>query len=611
MENDSRSKNRKEPPASRTQQPLPASSQTINPGSLISLPSNVALPLFAGTLFLSAVLLFVIQPFFSKMVLPVLGGAPAVWNTAVMFFQGMLLLGYLYAHMLTRQFDFRTQSVIHVALLLLAFISLPIAVSSDWTPPIDSTPVFWLVALFTVSIGLPFFVVSSTAPLMQRWFSYTDHPHAADPYFLYGASNLGALLILLSYPVLIEPFLGLGEQSRAWTAGYGLLVLMIGLCGITVWRSGLITGQAAFSIRDDDHSSAKTTSTVSWKLRARWMMLAFIPSALLLGVTLHLTIDVAAAPFIWVIPLALFLLTFVLVFARKPLIKHEWMLRTQVWVYIVLAIYFTADDLWLAFGLHLLALFVTAMVCHGQLAKLRPPSHQLTEFYLWMSLGGWLGGVFGAILAPMLFDRVIEYPLIIILAYLVRPRDGRSDARSYVLDFALALAFAVFFFLPSVWPAFNPMALGTIGPLGFYVIVAAVLYSFRARPLRFVLGLTCVIFAWDLVDDSRTILARERSFFGVYEVRTTETGNLHMLNHGTTLHGAQPADPAYARYPLSYYHSAGPFGQVVKILNNTNQYKSAGVVGLGIGTIACYMQAGQTLTFFEIDPVVEEIARNP
>jgi spermidine synthase len=579
--------------------------------TLTGFSSGMTLSLFSATLFLSAVLLFVVQPFFSKMVLPILGGAPAVWNTALMFFQGMLLAGYLYAHVLTRHLGVRKQSIIHGVLLVLAFISLPIVVSSEWTPPVESTPVFWLLALFTVSIGLPFFVVSSTAPLLQRWFSHTSHPHASDPYFLYGASNLGALLALLGYPVVVEPLLGLDEQSRAWSNGYLLLILLIGMCAVSTWRNNSSSASSVSSTAaNEDAESNNKTTTVTWKRCFRWMILAFVPSALLLGVTLHLTIDVAAAPFIWVIPLALFLLTFVLVFARKPLLKHEWMLRTQVWVYIVLAIYFTADDLWLAFGLHLLTLFVTAMVCHGELARLRPPPNRLTEFYLWLSLGGWLGGVFGAILAPMLFDTVIEYPLIIILAYLVRPRVSRSDTRSYLQDFVLPLVFAVFFFLPSLWPAFNPAALGAIGPLGFYIVVAAVLYSFRTRPLRFVLALTCVIFAWDLVDDRRNVLARERSFFGVYEVRTTETGNLHMLNHGTTLHGAQPVDPAYANYPLSYYHTAGPFGQVIKILNNANQLKSAGVVGLGIGTIACYMQPGQKLTFFEIDPVVETIARN-
>ena len=611
MKYDSSSTHGIEKPGSKRQQLPPASNTSISARRLTGLSPNMALLLFSSTLFLSAILLFVVQPFFSKMVLPILGGAPAVWNTALMFFQGMLLAGYLYAHILTRHFCILAQSIIHGILLILVFVSLPIAVSSGWTPPIESTPVFWLIALFTVSIGLPFFVVSSTAPLLQRWFSHTNHPHAADPYFLYGASNLGALIALLGYPVLVEPVLGLEEQSRIWTAGYSLLIIFIGLCAISVWKSRL-NPDIATSLTQNTHQrdGANITKPIVWKTRLRWLVLAFIPSSLLLGVTLHLTIDVAAAPFIWVIPLALFLLTFVLVFARKPLLKHEWMLRVQVWVYIVLAIYFTTDDLWLAFGLHLLTLFVTAMVCHGELAKLRPPSNQLTEFYLWMSLGGWFGGIFGAILAPMLFDRVIEYPLIIILAYLVRPRARHRDVRSYVLDLALPLVFAFFFFLPSIWPQLNPAAFGAIGSLGFYIIVAAVLYSFRARPVRFALGLTCVIFAWDLADDARTVLARERSFFGVYEVRSNEFGTLHLLNHGTTLHGAQPVDPTYARYPLTYFHSAGPLGQLVKDLNNRNKIRSVGVVGLGVGTIACYQQPGQKFTFFEIDPVVEKIARN-
>ena len=293
----------------------------------------MTLPLFTSTLFLSAILLFVIQPFFSKMVLPILGGAPAVWNTAVMFFQGMLLAGYLYAHLLTRYLGIKKQSIIHGVLLILAFISLPIAIASESTPPIESTPVFWLIALLTASIGLPFFVVSSTAPLMQRWFSHTNHRHASDPYFLYGASNLGALLALLGYPVFIEPLFGLDEQSHAWTAGYSLLIFFIGLCAVSVWRNRGNPGAVAYSERDAGPTDrGNMTSTLSWKIRLRWLALAFVPSALLLGVTLHLTIDVAAAHFLWVVPLALFLLTFVLVFARKPLLKHRWMIQAQVWV---------------------------------------------------------------------------------------------------------------------------------------------------------------------------------------------------------------------------------------------------------------------------------------
>ena len=625
-----------EKPGGESQRLVKPSIPDIRSGSVRDRLSTLTLPLFAVTLFLSALLLFVVQPFFSKMVLPILGGAPAVWNTALMFFQGMLLAGYLYAHLLTRCLDIRMQSMVHVGLLALAFVSLPVAVATDWVPPIESTPVFWLLALFTASIGLPFFVVSSTAPLLQRWFSHSNHPHASDPYFLYGASNLGALLALLAYPVLIEPLLGLEEQSRLWTSGYSLLILLIGLSFLSVWRSRDSTAPVSPAIEAAGGTGQGVTLTaVGWAIRLRWMLLAFIPSALLLGVTLHLTIDVAAAPFIWVIPLALFLLTFVLAFARKPPLKHEWMLCAQVWVYILLAIYFTADDLWFAFGLHLLALFITAMVCHGELAKLRPPSHRLTEFYLllsiggvlgvffgigivlltefylWMSLGGWLGGIFGAILAPMLFDRVIEYPLIILLAYLIRPRGKRGDTRSYLLDVALPLVFAAFFFLPSVWPRMNPAVLGTLGPLGFYLIVVAILYAFRERPLRFVLALTFVIFAWDLIDARRTVIARERSFFGVYEVRLSDSGKLHMLSHGTTLHGAQPVDPVYARHLLTYYHEAGPFGQLVEYLNGVHKLRSVGVVGLGVGTIACYMRPGQRLTFFEIDPVMEEIARNP
>src|SRR5262245_17073413 len=283
------------------------------------------LPLYALTLFLSAFLLFAVQPMFTKMVLPLLGGSAAVWNTAVVFFQGTLLCGYFYAHLSTRLLGLRRQTILHALVLLSAFLVLPIGVAKGWEPPTAERQIPWLIGLLAVSIGLPFFAVSATAPLLQKWFAHTDHPAAGDPYFLYGGSNLGSLAALLSYPFLIEPALGLHAQGIAWTLGYAALVGTIATCGAILWRR----------FRADEATSATPDqegliTDVTWKLRGRWLALSAVPSALLLGVTLHVSTDIAAAPFLWVLPLTLYLLTFVLVFARRPILSPKWMLRAQV-----------------------------------------------------------------------------------------------------------------------------------------------------------------------------------------------------------------------------------------------------------------------------------------
>ena len=275
--------------------------------------------------------------------------------------------------------------------------------------------------LLAVSVGLPFFAVSATAPLLQQWFARTDHPAAGDPYFLYGASNVGSLLALLAYPVLVEPNVGAGAQARLWTFGYLVLAALIATCATLLWRR----------YRPDSATSAPAAESeliesVTWRLRGRWLLLSTVPSALLLGVTLHIGTEIAAVPFFWVLPLALYLLTFVLVFARRPLLRHSWMLHAQVVVIAFVAGFYIVPNLYLVVVLHIVGMFITAMVCHGELARLRPRASHLTEFYLWMSVGGVLGGLLAAIVAPLVFDSIYEYPLALILGLLVRPAGSRT-----------------------------------------------------------------------------------------------------------------------------------------------------------------------------------------
>jgi hypothetical protein len=279
---------------------------------------------FAASLFLSALLLFSVQPMFTKMVLPTLGGSPGVWSVAIVFFQAMLLCGYVYAHLLTRHVPIRLAVVLHLGVLLAALAAMPIALAPGFgRPPVDSAAP-WLISLFAVSVGLPFFAVSTNGPLLQAWFARTGHPQAKDPYFLYGASNLGSFVALVAYPLAIEPISTLHEQFLLWRSGYLALAAAIGICGVLLLRS---TG-ARVAVLPDPASEVASASPGWWD-RLRWCALAFVPSALLVAVTAHVATDVASAPFLWVPPLALFLLSFVLVFRDRPLISHALLLRVQ------------------------------------------------------------------------------------------------------------------------------------------------------------------------------------------------------------------------------------------------------------------------------------------
>ena len=340
--------------------------------------------IFAFTLFISASLLFSVQPMFTKMVLPLLGGTPAVWNTAMMFFQAALLAGYAYAHLTTRLLGTRRQAIVHGILMIAAILTLPAMVGDNWAPPTDTNPIPWLVELLLVSIGLPFFVVAANAPMLQSWFSRTSHPAASNPYFLYSASNLGSMLALLSYPVLIEPLLRLDQQSWAWTGTYVLLAFATAACAAAVWRTSSKQGATAAADVAPTPSGNHPQTAVTMALRAKWLILSFAPSSLLLGITTFLTTDIAAVPMLWVIPLALYLLTFVIVFARRPPISHCVAIKVQPFFLLPLVVFmFWGGNAAVAvlYPMHLVVFFLTALVCHGELAARRPAAAHLTEFY--------------------------------------------------------------------------------------------------------------------------------------------------------------------------------------------------------------------------------------
>jgi hypothetical protein len=567
--------------------------------------------IFSLAIFVSATLLFLIQPMFAKMILPLLGGTPAVWNTCMVFYQAALLAGYLYAHAAPKWLGVRRQAAFHLGLLLLIVLTLPIGISQGWTPRPTVNPIPWLLLLLLVSVGLPFFAISTTAPLLQKWFSHTGHPTAHDPYFLYGASNLGSMLALVGYPLLVEPYLRLKHQVWAWSGGYVVLLALISLCAVMLWRA---TAAEAGGTEANCIATAAEPLTVG--RRVWWVLLAFAPSSLLLGVTTYITTDIAAVPLLWVIPLAIYLLTFVLVFARRPLLSHNLMVLAEpIFILPIIIIFFWGSKAggWPVLFLHLIAFFLIAMVCHGELMKSRPRASRLTEFYLWMSVGGVLGGIFNALVAPLVFNSVIEYPLIIMVACLLRPALAPEGQKLYgkYLDYLLPLVlFLALGGLTRLIPA-------SVSPLKLLIMMVisclagVFCFSFRLHPRRLGLGVGAIMLAGSLFIPSQDQpLFTLRNFFGVLQVTKDANAQFHNLTHGTTLHGTQFLDPARRQEPLTYFHRTGPLGQVFAEFPSGNPGREVAIIGLGTGTIASYAKIGQHYTYYEIDPAVEQLARD-
>ena len=577
-------------------------------------PASYLLPLFTITLFVSAVLLFAVQPMFAKMVLPLLGGTPSVWNTCMVFFQATLLAGYAYAHVTARALGIYRQATIHLALLATPLLILPITVPTAWRSPSQDHPAMWLLALLTLALGLPFFMVSTTGPLVQTWFARTNHPLARDPYFLYAASNTGSLLALLAYPTFIEPNLSLATQSRLWSIAYAGLALLLAACAVMVWHSRQpSTPQPPVGTRGAEGAAPKATPSApaSVSQTGLWILLAFIPSSLMLGVTTYITTDVAPMPLLWVIPLAIYLLSFVLTFGRKVRVPYSLLSRLLPILAVPLVATMAAGSvggLSVLVPLHLIALFVASLLCHGEIARTRPPADRLTDFYLWIGIGGLLGGIFNALVAPVIFSAVVEYPLALVMACLVRRADGSTTpAATRRHDFGLALG-AASAIVALLWLAHTLPFLRTLPAVLAVGPPALVCFALRNRPLSFGLGMGALMVAGLVTptpDDD--VLYRARSFFGVSHVRVYPTERLVLLFSGTTNHGAQSRDPARRLEPLSYYHRTGPIGQVFSSLPHTDT-PTVAVVGLGTGSLACYGRRGQHFTFYEIDPTVVSIA---
>lgn len=576
------------------------------------------LAVFMGTLFTSALLLFGVQPMFAKMVLPKLGGSAAVWSVALVFFQGVLLLGYAYAHLLTSLLRPRFAVVVHLAVLATALAFLPIAYPSGWGDAPQSGLQLWVLSLFAVGVGVPFFAVSASAPLLQYWFSRTGHPHGRDPYFLYGASNIGSFAALLLYPFLLEPLLPIGSQSFLWSSGYLILGAMIVTCGLVLWR--MDNGEATSDEPQNGSETSGSSPTVSDRPRVAdrlwWIVLAMVPSGLLVGVTAYITTDLVASPFLWVLPLALFLLTFVITFQRSPVLKHASVLRVHS---LVVATFLTAmftplTGIYMAL-LHLAAFFVSAMVCHGELVSRRPSASHLTEFYLWMSFGGVLGGLFAGLIAPQIFTQVFEYPILLLAVFLVR-RDtwngGMAIDRHRVLaTLALAVVAGGLLFETT---RHIPDEVQLAG-IALLVVGIVLLNREGLAQAGFLAASLLLVTAYGV---NQATLERTRSFFGVNAVLLKDEGRFRVLAHGTTVHGAQQVLDQNGAVltgrpePLTYYQKNGPIaGAVDHLRAHKGPLGNVAVIGLGAGSMACHRQEGERWKFFEIDKKVADIARTP
>ncbi len=586
---------------------------------------RIGLWVYATTLLVSAALLFSVQPLFAKMILPKLGGSPSVWAVAMCFFQAALLAGYCYAHALNRWAPVRYAGAIHLVLCLAAAAALPFALPAWAEAPPEGDAYLWLVGVLAVGVGLPFFAVSANAPLLQAWFARSGHPHAHDPYFLYGASNLGSLTALLSYPVLIEPLLGVADQRLAWAAGFGVLTVLLALCSMLVIasqsRQSWIGAPTSIGLPVEARRARVTMAE-----RSAWVGLAFIPSALLVAFTTHITTDIASAPFLWVIPLATFLGTFVIVFRDTPLIPHRFVLLAHP-VLVALSLLLVvvpsiAGELGAA-AIGFATFVITTLVCHRVLYEARPSSEKLTEFYLFMSLGGVLGGVFAALIAPQLFSTVLEYPLLVLAGLAARPDLLRGLKSSDERETAgmIGLAIAVPMLAVAAVAAFG-VELGVITQVlavTTLFVAAVALVILRNRGVsQMAVGVAAAIVVI-LSQSHLSPYIAERSFFGVSKIGVSPSGEHRIYMHGSTVHGAERLKDAAGNRgpfpPTMYYHPGAPMARGVDVARRAIAGRaeplSIGIIGLGTGSLACYRQPNEAMTFYEIDPVVDRIARNP
>jgi len=638
---------------------------------------------FAVTLFVSATLLFACQPMVARMIVPLLGGAPAVWILCSLCFQALVLGGYFYAHVVGSRLPVRTQVMMQLALIASAFFVLPIVVDEQLVETLTTkSRSLGLLVVLLRSVGLPFFVLSTTSPLLQRWYAELGE---TDPYHLYAASNAGSMVALLGYPFAVEPFLALKEQSHLLHVAFAGYAILVVICAMTALRKkhaprvdatpspagvtmsedvALDVGPESRAIIGDEppaappagsKSGAKSPSSLPppvseraargpqpvWRERLVWLALAFAPSSLLLGATEFVTTDLASVPLLWVVPLALYLASFIVAFAKKQVVSPSVASRALALLAAVVAISKLAEVLgpaWLVVALHLVLLFVASVVCHRALALRRPHHTRLTEFYLLLSVGGVLGGAFNGLVAPVVFNDLLEYPIAIALVCLARVAierapDEKSKARRKDIAYGLGLT-AITFVLVKIGEYTN--ASPTHSVVWMYTLPVLVAFFWSKRPVRYAVALGGIMLVGTIHGGlTGNTVHKERDFFGVLKVRRDPTERFLILLSGSTIHGAQNLDPKSAHMPLTYYYPTGPAGDVLgplpvpavvpgggapapspapaagaapgEVAERAPQ--RIGVIGLGVGSLASYARPGDAWTFFELNPRVIDIAR--
>ncbi len=560
--------------------------------------NHLTLLSFASALLLAAGLLFNIQPMVGKMLLPLVGGSPAVWNVAMAFFQISLLLGYLLAHLLSR-LPALAHALLYLAALAGASLFLPIALPSGWLPDPNGYIAGEVLQVLFISVAIPFITLSLSAPTLQRLFSTTTHHQATDPYFLYAASNLGSFVGLLIYPFLLEPRLDIPAQTELWRMGYYGLIALV--CG-----SVLLLRVSAQSPAPSA-SPALTAPPIGWPQRWRWLLLAFIPSSLTLGVTSYITTDVAPTPLLWVATLGLYLLTFILAFARRGEVLREKNLATfHVAGCLALVTYLIPYNFpWLIVGVSLLAFFGIALACHTLLARQRPPATQLTDFYFWLSLGGALGGSFNAFLAPLIFDNLYEYPILLaagLLAFI--PTQPATDIRRRLIAFLVIFGFLAVMALVTRYYTYEQGQ-----TLLVVLLISVAIIAFRMEENLYRLAVGLMVFSCFLLSEVTAPVVQARDFFGTLRVLdkpVDETTTIRELHHGNTLHGVQILRKNAPTSPAGYYSEFSP---ISAIFRNLSPHHVA-IIGLGTGGINCYAAPSDRFTFIEISSLVADVAKD-
>ena len=569
--------------------------------------------------FANAFLLFLVEPMVARLLLPAFGGAPSVWTTSMLFFQLALLAGYGYAHAV-RTMPSRVQTITHILFLAFGLITMPIALPVGTGASSATNPTFGLLWALVKMIGPSFIALSAGSSILQQWFARTDDNHANDPYFLYAASNIGSLLALLSYPFLVEPRWGVSEQALLYRAAYVGLIVMFVICGIVLLRRNAepsrneAEGDAPESV--DALARLQRETASQSQVRWRWIFLAAVPSSLMLGTTNYLSSNVAPIPLLWVVPLSLYLISFIFAFSRRTFVPARMLSRVLPLIVTPLAVLIimeATEPMLLIAGLNLAAMFVAAWMCHARLAESRPGTARLTEFFFYVALGGVVGGLFNSLVAPFVFSSYAEYPIALVAACILRlPHKPDPDANQSQ------------FRLDALWPV-------GISFLTILIVIATRIAGMEPSPLRtsILVGLPCVlaffavdrpwrfglsmgaVFLWSNMlhtSSDGAVIRTERSFFGVHRVVSTLQGRFHRLVHGNTIHGMQDRD--HPGVPLTYYYPTGPIGKVFAAIQGDSTKNNVALVGLGAGSLAAYGRAGQTFTYFELDPVVIKLAKD-